>query len=127
MKVHIHRANKPRALENLPPEEKCKEDRNPNVRSDEVIDVEGVAEGVEAVEDDDDGEEGESAPGNVGLEGGSEHQGLAIDALGLEGLVELDVGDADRAPGEEAGDGGKVLEPFERFVGAGGGGRGHVG
>jgi len=39
--------------------------------------------------------------------------------------VELDVGDADGAPGEEAGDGGEVLEPFKDDVGAGGGG--HVG
>jgi len=50
MEIHIRRLDKLRALKDLPEEEKRKVNRNANVRSDEVIDAEGVAEGVEAVE-----------------------------------------------------------------------------
>lgn len=70
-------------------------------------------EDVESVEDDDDGEVREREPSGIWLELALEHERVAVHSLGLECLVELDVREADRAPGEERGDGGQVLEPAE--------------
>lgn len=61
-------------------------------------------EDVKAVEEDDEGEVDERDPGGVGLEGGFEDERVAVDALGREGFVELDVGNLNGAPGEEGGD-----------------------
>ena len=68
-------------------------------------------EDVESVEDYDDGEEDDGEPRCVWLEVRAEHESVAINSLCLERLVELEVGDADRAPCEEGGNGGQVLEP----------------
>lgn len=124
VEVHVDRADEPGALDELPGEEEDEEDGDADVGGNEIVDAEGSAEGVEAVEDDDHGEEDKGGPGGVGLEGGLEHESVPVNPLGLEGFVELDVGDADTAPGEQPGDGGKVLEPCEDEVGAGG--AGHV-
>jgi len=78
-----------------------------------VLDAVRRNKDVKTVEDDDHGEEDEGSPGEVGLEGRLEHQGVAVNTLCLERGVELDVGHADGAPGEERGDGGQVLEPIE--------------
>ena len=104
------------ALEDLPGEVEDDEDGDADVIGDEVVDVEGGTEDVEAVEDDDEGEEDEGGPGGVGLEGRLEDQRVAVDALRLERLVELDVRDADRAPREERRDRRQVLEPGEDHV-----------
>ncbi len=109
-------------LEDLPERVQGEVDGDAHVRRDEAVDVEG-AEDVEAVEDGDDGEEDEREPGRVRLEGGPEDEGAAVDALGLEGRVEADVGDGDGHPGEEGGDGHEVLEPLEGNRGAGGAGQ----
>ena len=68
---------------------------------------------IKAIEHDDHGEIVESEPRSVWLESGLEHKSIAVDSLRLERLVELDVGDADRAPCEKRGDGDQVLEPSE--------------
>ena len=68
---------------------------------------------VKSVEDDDQGKIPESNPREVWLEGTFEDKRVAIDALGLEGLVELDIRQTDGAPGEQRADCGQVLEPIE--------------
>lgn len=91
-------------LEDLPERVQGEVDGDADVRRDEAVDVER-AEDVEAVEDGDDGEEDEREPGRVWLEGRTEAEGAAVDALGLEGGVEADVGNGDGHPREEGGDG----------------------
>ena len=95
VEVHIDGVDEPGALDQFPGEEEDEEDRDADIGGDEVVDAEGVAEGVEAVEDDDHGEEDQGGPGGVGLEGGFEHESVSVDSLGFKGFVELDVGDAD--------------------------------
>lgn len=56
------------------------------------------------------------------MPGGFEHERVAGYALRRKRAVELDVCQADGHPGEEAGDGGEVLEPGEDCGGAGGAG-----
>lgn len=70
---------------------------------------------VKAIEDDNGDEEDQGKPGSVWLETTSEHKSVAVDSLGLESLVKLDVCNANRAPSEKGGDGGEILEPSERF------------
>ena len=83
---------------------------------------------MEPIEETDDTKKDEGEVRDIGLEGGSEGEGTTIDALGAQGGVEADVGDGDGHPGEEAGDGGEVLEPLEDVCGAGArGGAGEVG
>lgn len=115
--IRLSRINPLSPLEELPEHVQQEINRDPDVRRDEVVDVERP-EDVEAIEQDDDAEEDQGGPGNIGLEGRAEDQSVAVDALGFEGFVELDVGDADADPGEEAGDSGEVLEPFEGNAGA---------
>jgi hypothetical protein len=68
---------------------------------------------VEAVEEDDHDEVDQGEPGSVWLEMTLEDKSVAVNPLGFEGLVELEIGNADRAPGEEGGNGSQVLEPCE--------------
>jgi hypothetical protein len=68
---------------------------------------------VKSVEDDDQSKVPESNPCEVWLEGAFEDKRVAIDALSLEGLVELDIRQTDGAPGEQRADCGQVLEPIE--------------
>lgn len=97
-----------RPLQNLPENIQQEKNRCADVGREETRDVPvGIVfahEDVEAVEDDDDDEEPEGSPGEVGLEGRFEDEGVSVYALGGEGFVELDVGYADTAPGEETGD-----------------------
>lgn len=67
---------------------------------------------------DDDGEVGKGEPGGVGLERALEHQLVAINTLRLQGVVELDVRQADGAPGEELRDRGQIVEPEEDDIGS---------
>lgn len=115
--IRLRARDPPRPLEDLPERIQHEVDGNPHVSGDETIHIKGP-EDVEAVEDDDDGEEDEGEPCGVGLEGGPEDEGAAVDALGLEGGVEAEVGDRDGDPGEEGGDGAEVLEPCEDSGGA---------
>lgn len=46
-------------------------------------------------------------------------QFCTIESLGLETLIEPQIGHADAEPGHQAGDGGHVLEPSEDCVGPG--------
>ena len=57
-------------------------------------------EDIETIEDDDHGEVPECEPRSVWLEARPKHESVAVNSLSLERLVELDVGDADRAPCE---------------------------
>lgn len=109
-----------RLLEQLPKHVQEEIDGDSNISGHEFLGAPRTKD-VEAVEEDDDGEEDEGEPGGVGLEGGLEDESVAVDALCLEGFVELDVGDADADPAEEGGDCGQVLEPGEDYVGAAGG------
>lgn len=99
-------------LKDLPERVQQGVDWDANIIRDEAIDVEGL-EDVETVEDGDHGEEGKGKPGEVGLEWGFEDECVTVDALGFEGLVELDIGHADGHPGAEVGNGDEILEPGE--------------
>jgi hypothetical protein len=68
---------------------------------------------IEAVEYNDNSKVGESCPGSVWLEPASEHKSITIHSLRLERLMELDIGDTDRGPGEKGSDCNQVLEPDE--------------
>ena len=72
-------------------------------------------EDIEAVKDDDESEVGEGEPCSIWLELALEDESVTVYTLGIERLVELDVGYADRAPCEERGDSGQVLEPIEDY------------
>lgn len=111
------------ALEDLPEEEEAEVDGDSDIVGDEAVDLEAAGDGVETVEEDDQAEEDEAEPGEVRLEGGLENEGIAINALRTKGLVELDIGNANRAPGEDGADGSQVLEPRECLTGACGSGR----
>lgn len=87
-----------RPLQDLPYQEKRREDGNTHIGSDEIIQLEFLdavcgGESVESVQEGDDEEEEEGEVGCVGLQGGFEDEGVAGDALRGEGAVELDVGD----------------------------------
>ncbi len=104
-----------RALVDLPEAVQEEVDGDSDVRGDEVL-VAPRRPDIEAVEDDDNGEEEEGGIREVWLEWRLEDKGIAVNALSLEGLVELDIRNADTAPGEETGDGCQVLEPGEDDV-----------
>lgn len=128
LNVRLCRRHPPGALEEFPEKVQPKVDRDADISRYKVIDFEALGwrrEDVEAVEEDDERKEDETGVGGVGLEGGFEDQGVPIDALGAEGVVEFEVGDRDGNPGEEVSDCGQVLEPLED--GAAAGGAGHVG
>jgi len=102
------------ALDDLPSEEEDEEDGDTNVGGEEVGDVPlALAEDLEFAEDQDEAEVDERAPGEVRLERRLEHEGVAVNALRLKGLLEFDVGDGDAAPGEKIGGGDEAGEPEE--------------
>jgi hypothetical protein len=55
-------------------------------------------EHIKAIEDDDDSEVPEGHPGEVWLERTLEDKSVAVDALGFQGLMKLDVRNTNRAP-----------------------------
>lgn len=88
-----------RSLHDLPEYIEEKEDGYPNVRSKEIGDVPVLMmlanKDVKTVEKDDQGKIGESCPCSVWLEVTLKHQGVSVNSLRLECLMELDVGKAD--------------------------------
>lgn len=104
-------------FEDLPEGIEQEIDGDADVGGDEVVAKEGL-EGVEAVKQDDHGEKGEGEVGRIGLKVGAENQSAPVHALSLQRFVELDVRNGDADPGEQAGDGGQVLEPLEHLGGA---------
>lgn len=68
MEVYVGGVDESCALEELPGEEEDEEDGDADVGGNEVVDAEGRAPDVEAVEDDDEGEEYKGGPGSVWLE-----------------------------------------------------------
>lgn len=96
LNIRLLRPHPPRPLHHLPNEKEGREDRNAGIGRDEIIQLKGLGgarERVEAVEEGDEGEEGEGEVRRVGLKGGFEDEGVARDALRVQGAVELDVGD----------------------------------
>lgn len=75
-------------------------------------------EDVESVEDNDHGKVDQGEPSSVWLELALEDKCITVNALGEESLVELDIRDADRAPGEQRSNSRQVLEPLECGLGA---------
>jgi len=107
------------ALDELPAEEEDEEDGDTNVRGKEVSGVEvAMGEDNKVAEDQDESEVAQGEPGEVRLEGGLEHERVAVNPLGFEGLLELDVGDRNAAPGEKVGSGDEGREPQEDLVAA---------
>lgn len=115
--IRLRTRDPPRPLKCLPESIERKVDRDPHISGDEAVLIER-AKDVEAVEKSDDGKKDEGEVRGVGLKGRSEGEGLAIDSLGFKRCVKADIGDRNRHPGEEGGDGDKVLKPCEDDVGA---------
>jgi hypothetical protein len=92
---------------------------------DETLIIKSTSNSIEAIEEDDQTKEDCCSIRQIRLERRLERERATIDALRLRRVVEANIRDADRHPGEEGGDGGEVLEPREDRVGAGG--AGHVG
>lgn len=92
------------SLQDLPEVEAAEKDGHADVGSEEAgyvpVGVAFADEDVETVEEYDYSEVGERDPGHVGLEGRLEDEGVAVNALSLEGAVEADVGETNTAPGE---------------------------
>ena len=74
---------------------------------------------LETVEDDDKKEVGESGPSHPWLAGRLKYQGVTINALGFQRLLEAGVGKQDGTPGDQLRDRGQALEPDEDVAGAG--------
>lgn len=68
---------------------------------------------IKPIEDNNEGEVDEREPSCVWLEPGPEYKSVTVNTLCLQCLVELHICNTDRAPGEEGGNGGQVLEPVE--------------
>jgi hypothetical protein len=112
------------ALEYLPERVEQEENGHTNVSSEEISELTGsplagMGEDSKAVEEDDQTKVDQGEPSKVWLIRRPEHQSLAINTLRNESLAELDVGNANAAPGEELGNGGEVLEPQKDVVGPG--------
>ena len=112
----------------FPKEEQRRVNHWRHIRRDEPARIESLRlarESIEPIEQRNSGKEDEAEPRNVGLKGGFEDEGGAGDVLSAERGIKADVGDRDGDPGEDLGDGGKVLEPGKDLCRAGG--AGHVG
>ena len=81
--------------------------------------IDGCKLTLETVEDDDKKEVGERDPSHVWLTRGLENQGVTVDALCRQRLLETGVGEENAAPGDQLRDRSQVLEPDEDVVGAG--------
>ena len=121
MQIRLGTGDEVSAFEDAPEQVKAEIDGNADVVGDESLVIECGGECIKPVEEDDETEEDACCVTKVGLEGGLEGELVAVNALGLAGVVEANVGDADGNPAEERGDGGEVLEPGENLRGAGGG------
>ena len=104
------------ALEDSPEEVQTEIDGDTDVIGDECLIIPFSGNRVETVEKDDQAEENQGRRAEIWLEGRSEGQGLAIDTLCLEGIVEAEVRSVDADPSEKSGDGGQVLEPGNLLV-----------
>lgn len=120
--VRLCRLDEARPLDDFPEHKQHQIDRNPDVRGYEIIDGPGF-EDIETVEEGDYGEEEEGEVCREGLEGRFKNKSIAVDALSFQCLMESDICHRNAHPGEEVGDGGQVLEPFEDDVGASGAGQ----
>ena len=81
-------------LQDLPEEEQEEVDWHANVVSDEAIDIEAASNRVEAVEEDNQAEKRKADPSQIRLERRLEYQGIAINTLSGERLVEHDIRNA---------------------------------
>jgi hypothetical protein len=70
-----------------------------------------VDEDGELGEEEDERNHNDGVVGKVRLEGSTVRESGAVDTLNLGGAVETEVGEADRPPDEETGDGGHIGEP----------------
>ena len=90
------------------------EDRNSDVGNDEILRVPvSIEEDGETVEEDDERNHEETVVRGVRLERSDEGELGSVDSLRLEPVVESNVGEEDRPPGEETSDGGQVDEPAQ--------------
>jgi len=105
-------------LEELPENVEAEVNGHSDVVGDERVRVPAACNGIEALEQDDQAEEDTTGPGQIWLEGRLEDQCVTVNALREKSLVEFDVRDTDRYPGEKGRNCGQVLEPFECFAGA---------
>ena len=111
----------PRPLEDLPEQIQPAIYRYAHIGCDEVIVIELLClagESVEAIEKKDNGEEAEGEPGGIGLEARFEDERIAADALSAQSAMKSDVRDWNGHPGQDCGDGGKILEPLKDDLGA---------
>ena len=123
MNVGFFGLDPPCPLENLPEQIQPAIYRYTDVGRDEVVAIEFLRlarKCVEATEQDNYRKETEAEPGGVRLEARFEDERVASDTLSAESAMELDVCDRDGHPGQDGGDGGKVLEPLKDGLGAGG-------
>jgi len=113
VQVSLGRFSPVRPLEDLPEQIQAEVNGDTDIIGDETLVIKPACDDVEAVKEDDQAEEDQGRITSVGLEGGLECQFIPVDALCDQGLAELNVGNADRHPGEQSRDGGQVLEPLE--------------
>jgi len=115
--VCIDRADPTCSLEDLPEPVEHEEDWYADIGGKEVsytpMRMVFTNEHIKSVEDDDQGKVDQSKPCGIWLEATLEDKSVSVNTLCLECLVELEICDTDRAPGEERSDGGQVLEPVE--------------
>ena len=117
MEIRLRRVYPFRPLEELPEGIEQEVNGDTDISGDEIVDRER-RKGIEAVEEKDQGEKDQGDPAEVGLKGRLEDERIAVDALRFECFVELDVRDRYADPGEEVGNGDKILEPGEGFCGS---------
>ena len=114
--ISLRRTDPPGSLQNLPEEEEAEIDGNTDVIGNEGLVIETSGNAVESVEQDDYREEDEGSICCVWLESGFVDEGIPVDSLCPHSLVESNIGNQDRGPREEGGDGGDILEPLESCV-----------
>ena len=112
----------PCPLEDLPEQIQSAIHRYTDIGCDEVITIKllGLArKSVKATEQKDYAEEAEGEPGGIRLETSFEDELVAANALSAQGIMEFDVRNRDRHPGQDRGDCCKILEPLENGLRAG--------
>lgn len=118
--ISLSRLDKGWTLEDLPEQVKDDENRNANIRSDEVVDCPiALGEDVPTIEEDDDGEEAQGKNREVWLERRTERHVLLLYTLCLQRSAETDRGYADRNPSPQVGNGCQVQEPTKDLCRAG--------
>ena len=116
-KVGLVGLDKLGALDELPEDEEAGHEDDDGVGGEEGLDVPGPEAGV-AVEDDDDTLDHHGDVGGVGLEPALVGEGVAVDALGLAGAVEEDVGGGHDDVVDETAGSEDVDQPREHLGGA---------